>query len=341
MKIFNANILYIFIVFIIFSGSIYSKTCKSCATGNWNSASTWLPAGVPACGDTVIIQAGHTVSVTTQQNYSACGLPVILNVYGLLYFYNGSKLRLSCGSYIVVLVGGSVDADVGLSNSNLIEICDKVEWNSNTVLEGYACLPVTHPFCASVLPIELVCFKAETCDFNKICFNWETATENNNNHFEIERSKNAIDFMMVITLPSKALGGNSRYKISYKAIDETPLNGVNYYRLKQVDNNQLKTNSKIISVHSILEEGLQFLIFPNSNSGSFTAQIIGLNKAGNLTVLIRDPSGSILYKALHHVDEVFSEIKVIPDIELDDGFYFCSFIIDDREHVVKFIVERF
>lgn len=341
MKIFTTNAFCIFIVFIIFSGSIYSKTCKSCVTGNWNSASTWIPAGVPACGDTVIIQAGHTVSVTTQQNYSACGPPIILNVYGLLYFYNGSKLRLSCGSYIVVLVGGVVDADVGLSNSNLIEICSNVEWNSNTVLEGYACLPVTHPFCASVLPIELIYFKAETCDFNKICFNWETATEHNNDHFEIERSKNAVDFLKVITLPSKAPDGNSLYKISYKAIDETPLNGVNYYRLKQVDNNQMKTNSKIISVHSVLEHGLQFLIFPNSNSGTFTAQIIGLNKPGNLTVLIRNPAGSIVYKALHHVDEIFSEINVVPDVKLEDGFYYCSFIIEDTEHVMKFIVESF
>jgi hypothetical protein len=342
MKIFITNIFYIFIFFIIFSGGIYSKTCKSCCvTGNWNSASTWIPSGVPACGDTVIIQTGHTVSVTTQQNYSTCISSLKIYVYGHLKFFNGSKLRLSCGSYVVVAVGGLVEADVGLSNSNLIEICDVVEWNSNTVLDGYDCIPHSHPVCASVLPIELIYFKAETCDFNKICFNWETATEKNNNHFEIERSKNAVDFWMVITLPSKALGGNSQYKISYKAIDETPLNGVNYYRLKQVDNNQIKTNSKIISVHSVLEKGLQFLIFPNSNSGAFTAQIIGLNKAGNLSIIIRNPSGSILYKALHHVDETFSEINVVPDVKLDDGFYYCSFIIEDTEHVMKFIVESF
>lgn len=341
MKNFTKSTLYVFIVFVFFATNGYSKKCKSCVTGDWSNPATWLPAGVPDCGDTIIIQAGHTVNVTNQQNFSNCPTPMVVNVYGLLYFNNGYRLKLPCGSYVLVLPGGVVDADVGLSNSNIIEICSNVEWNSNTVLNGYACLPESHPFCASVLPIELTYFKAETCNFNKICFNWETATENNNNHFEIERSMDAIDFRMILATDSKALGGNSLYKISYKSIDETPLNGINYYRLKQVDNDFKNTYSKIISVHFASEEGLQFLIFPNYNSGAFTAQIAGLNKGGNLSVLIRNPSGSILYKAWHHVDDVFSEIKVVPDVKLDDGIYFCSFIIDDNEHVVKFIVKSF
>lgn len=341
MEIFRRIKLSVFIVFVIFASNMYSRTCKSCATGNWNTASTWMPAGVPVCGDSVVIQSIHTVSVTNQQNFGSCSLPLKISVYGHLKFFNGSRLRLSCGSFAIVYLGGIIDADVGLFSSNLIEICDRVEWNSNAALLGIACLPPAHPFCSSVLPVELTYFKAENCNFNKICFNWETATENNNNHYEIERSKNGIDFRMVVAQDSKALGGNSPYKISYKAFDETPLNGVNYYRLKLVDNDHTSTYSKIISVHSVVDEGLQFVIFPNYNSGAFTAQIMGLSKGLNLSVLLRSTSGSIVYKALHHVDEVFSEIKVVPEFKLMDGFYFCSFIIGDTEHVVKIVVESF
>lgn len=340
MENFNKSTLYVFIFFVIFAANGHARKCKSCITGSWSNPLTWVPSPVPTCGDTVIIQAGHTVSVTKQQDYSGCATPIVVNVYGLLYFTNGNKLRLPCGSYVLVLPGGVVDADQGLANSNLIDICGIVEWNSNTVLNGLACIPVSHPMCSSVLPIELIYFKAETCKFNEVCFNWETASEINNNHYEVERSLDALNFGPVLSLNTKAPDGNSHYTISYTGTDESPINGINYYRLKQVDNDQTISYSKVISVHLVTDKELQFLIFPNFNSGEFTAKITGLKNSENVSVLLRDPSGSIVYKALHHVDETLSKIKVVPPFKLQDGFYFCSFIIGDSEHVVKVVIEN-
>lgn len=339
MEIFKKNTLFIFIVFVIFSANGYARKCQCSINGNWSNASTWTPAGVPVCGDTVIVPAGFTVYVAKQQDYSTCTTPMVVYVYGLLYFTNGNKLRLSCDSYVIIYSGGVIDADVGLSNSNLIDICGKVEWNSNTTLEGVACLPPSHPYCASVLPIELTYFKAETCRYDEICFNWETVAEINNHHYEVERSSDAVNFRTVLVLDSKAPDGNSHYQISYTGTDESPVTGINYYRLKQVDFDNSNTYSKIISVHLVVEKELQFLVFPNFNSGEFTAQITGLKKSENISVLLRDPAGSIVYKALHHVDEAFTKIKVVPQFKLHDGIYFCSFIIGNSEHVVKIIVD--
>jgi len=338
MKNFINIVPYILLTCFFYAAKISAVTRVCMGNGNWALASTWSPAGVPACGDSIVINAGDTVNITNQQNYSACAQPLKIVVKGTIWFFNGSKLRLPCGSYVIVHPGGSLWPDVGLSNSNLIEICGVVEWNSNDPLYGPACLPSSHPVCQSILPVELLSFSVENCLTNKICLKWQTASEKNNHHYEIERSENALDFSSVYLVPSKAPGGNSNYKISYEAIDERPLNNINYYRLKQVDNDLTNTYSKIITIQLNPENGLQFLIFPNSNSGEFTGEIHGMRNQGNITVILRDISGAIMYKALHFADAFYTQIRVAPHLKLQNGIYFCSFIIGETEHVVKIIV---
>jgi hypothetical protein len=335
----NIYLIICFIICIFFSSTINALTHKSVASGNWNNASTWNSPAVPACGDSVIIQAGHIISLTNQQNYSSCGTPIKIVVYGEMNFFNGSKLSLPCGSYVLVLSGGIIKADVGLSNSNYIQICNNVEWNSNSILTGVACLPDNIPFCMSFLPVELISFLAESCELNKICFNWVSATENNNNHYEVERSSDALNYRIIYATESKAPSGNSHYTLLYSGADNSPLNGISYYRLKQVDNDFTSSYSKVISVHLVLEQGLNFLVFPNPNSGEFTVQITGLKSDENVSVFLRDAEGVIVYKALHHIDANSSILKVVPSYKLIDGFYFCSIIIDNTEYVVRIIVD--
>jgi hypothetical protein len=340
MKHFRRHMLYALIISAFFAvKTTIAITHKSVSSGNWNTASTWNDPSVPKCGDSIIIQAGHIISLTNQINYTGCTTPLKIIVYGTLSFFNGSKLQLPCNSYIIVMSSGKVQADVGNSNSNYISICDTVQWNSNTILDGIACLPKTYKICAALLPVELVNFEAGVCDYSKICFNWQTVSERNNHHYEVERSSDALGFKMICKVPSKAPGGNSYYSISYSGVDETPNNGINYYRLKQVDNNQSSSFSKVISARLASNDGLQFLIYPNPNSGEFTAQITGLKYDENIQVLLRDSEGAIVYKGLHHVEANSSLLQVVPALKLKDGFYFCSFIIEETEYVVKIIVD--
>jgi len=329
--------LSLLIACIVCSFNISGITRISTCTGNWATASTWSPASVPACGDSVIILATHTVCITNQQNYNTCATPFKIVVYGNIKFFNGSKLNLPCNSYVLVYPGGKVEADVGLSNSNLISICGNVEWNSNTVLSGPACIAPTHTFCAGILPVELTDFKAETCG-GRICLNWETATEINNDHFELERSPDGVNYTIIAAVRSKAFNGNVYTKTSYSAMDETPLRGINYFRLLQVDKDQSSTYSKVVAVMSADESGLQFSIFPNMNSGEFTAQVTGLRTSGYVGIIIRNETGTIIYKLWQHVNEGSAQIRVVPGWKIPNGFYFCSFVIGDKEQVVKLIV---
>jgi hypothetical protein len=253
-------------------------------------------------------------------------------------FLNGSKLSLPCNSYILVYPGGKIDADVGLSNSNLIEICNTIEWNSNTKpLNGPACLAPTHPFCAGVLPVELSWFNGTTCNTIN-CLSWETVSERNNDHFEIQRSDDGISFTGILLKDSKAPGGNSHTKILYEANDEFPLNGINYYRLKQTDKDGSYSYSKTVALQTGTPKEMEFVVFPNTNSGEFTAKVKGLKNSGNVTILLRDVSGIIVYKARQFMDNTGGEIHVTPEWKLPNGVYSCSFVIEDVEHVVKVVI---
>ena len=83
----------------------------------------------------------------------------------------------------------------------------------------------------SPLPIELTYFQAYT-NKNHVTINWQTATEENNDYFTIERSKDGLNYEIIETV----LGaGTSMSTLNYSYTDKTPLNGVSYYRLKQTD----------------------------------------------------------------------------------------------------------
>lgn len=330
---------YLHTAYLLFSLLImdraFADTRHSTGSGNWNTAATWNASGSPVCGDSIVIQAGHTISVTTQQNYGSCAAPMRVIIYGTLMFYNGAKLSLPCGSYVMVYPGGVVDHDEGLAISNIINICDNVEWNSNSTLYGPACLPETHPVCSQVLPIELIRFTAEACEAGRICLSWQTISETLNDHFEIEHSKNGEVFSHVGSVLSGAPNGNSLQPVYYNYVHENPAVGIDYYRLKQVDRNAAFSYSKIISASADPGDGLKFLVFPSYTSGEFTAQVTGLRDSGKLITLMRDASGNLVYKALSFYEDASAQITLRPGKKLAAGVYFCSFIVNEQEHVVK------
>jgi hypothetical protein len=94
------------------------------------------------------------------------------------------------------------------------------------------------------LPIELLEFSARP-NGNQVDVSWSTASEINNERFEVERSSNAQNFAKVATV---AGAGNSNTLLSYSASDTQPLQGVSYYRLKQIDYNGSYAYSEIVPV---------------------------------------------------------------------------------------------
>lgn len=95
--------------------------------------------------------------------------------------------------------------------------------------------------CTMPLPVQWLNFTVEKTDAS-IQISWTTASELNNDHFEIQRSIDGIHFTTIGTLPGH---GTSSLAQQYFFADENPANGVNYYRLIQVDYDGQRYNSEI------------------------------------------------------------------------------------------------
>ncbi len=94
------------------------------------------------------------------------------------------------------------------------------------------------------LPIDLIEFKVKIKDGNTL-LSFSTATETNNSHFIIERSADARTFSEI----GQARGaGTTQEPHDYTFTDEKPLNGTNYYRLRQVDYDGTESFSPVVSV---------------------------------------------------------------------------------------------
>ena len=85
----------------------------------------------------------------------------------------------------------------------------------------------------AVLPVELLAFEVQAVG-SIAKLEWITASEMNNSHFEIERSKEGEVFEHIATVNGAGTTQNPQF---YEYIDETAQSGQWYYRLKQVDFN--------------------------------------------------------------------------------------------------------
>jgi hypothetical protein len=108
----------------------------------------------------------------------------------------------------------------------------------------------------STLPIELTYFNGymKSCGVNYLM--WETATENNNDRFEIERSFDGVSFEKIVIIKG---AGNSITNKKYNFVDTNPRQELNYYRLRQVDYNGKSEVSSIISIDNSCDKNVTIL----------------------------------------------------------------------------------
>ncbi|MFN0213399.1 MAG: T9SS type A sorting domain-containing protein [Saprospiraceae bacterium] len=93
------------------------------------------------------------------------------------------------------------------------------------------------------LPIELESFVANG-EKNFVFLSFSTATEIDNSHFSIQRSHNGRDYTEI----GQVKGAGTSYEPQdYTFTDEHPLQGKNYYRLKQVDFDGKYTFSPVVT----------------------------------------------------------------------------------------------
>lgn len=139
------------------------------------------------------------------------------------------------------------------------------------------------------LPVELLSFDGDQQE-DRIRLYWSSSTEINNDRYIVERSNDAINFTSIGWV---AAAGNSRMVTHYDLYDHHPLNGVNYYRLKQVDMDGSFSYSKTIAFS--FENAVSITMFPNpaGTGESIYLSLVRINSAF-MDVEIYDVSGKLL-----------------------------------------------
>ena len=121
----------------------------------------------------------------------------------------------------------------------------------------------------AVLPVELLTFEGKNTEGgNRLT--WQTASEVNNKGFDIERSRDGQDFQSIGTV--KGIGKAANYNF----VDANPYNGINYYRLKQMDFDGKETLSKVVTTSTTAKGTSKIKIFPTNTEGSISIDNGGL-----------------------------------------------------------------
>jgi hypothetical protein len=108
-----------------------------------------------------------------------------------------------------------------------------------------------------VLPVELFGLEAMPGP-GSVDLVWRTAQEMNSSHFVVERSDDGLRFAPIGVVPA---AGTSHTPREYRFPDADPLAGMNYYRLKQVDQSEDWTYSNTVS--ALFRDGAQAAVVPN------------------------------------------------------------------------------
>jgi hypothetical protein len=133
---------------------------------------------------------------------------------------------------------------------------------------------------------------AATANENSVFINWVTASEQNNSHFEVERSTDMKSFKTVaMVLDGFAATGTSTGK-SYKfkeAAGEIKKGKTVYYRLKQIDNDNQVHYSTVMAV----QMNSTVTVFPNNNKSGVQAINIKNTYPNGHTLLSKQTTSSM------------------------------------------------
>lgn len=206
----------------------------------------------------------------------------------------------------------------------------------NTFFDNLVIASVTN----SPLPIELVDFNVEENYSGQVEVEWTTASEKNNDYFEVLKSTNGLTYE---TIGEVAGAGNSSTMMAYSFIDVEPTAGTSYYKLRQTDydGKSEEFGPKAVDIFSEEQEGgCVFTVYPNPCPGNCRARLSECpNGAPQLRLMMTDATG-------HIVNEIYDtrrfdgsfDIKIDKTNNLKPGIYIISATTGEQTYSEKILL---
>ena len=295
-------------------------SCKFLSNGGINSSGKDLGARIGTASRIFSI----TVNQTSFDNYGA-NKPIEIG--------GGSGNSCSGSSFVITNSG---NPSIAYSGSPICSIGAGSNTNNVTYSFVSPIVPTFSGPCASflILPIELTRFEAN-CNDGSVLLTWQTASEKNNNVFNIERSIDGVNFEVIGTIRG---AGNSESYNNYSFLDAEKSLAVSYYRLSQIDYNGKKSQSNIISVdHSCGEKtDVEIAIYPNPALNN-TVMSLKLLKRSSIYVEVYNGIGQLVKLTSNQTYEAGLQDINLETSEFTSGIYFIKTIVDAKEYIQKFV----
>lgn len=285
-----------------------------------NGGITWFDAGP------YMYQNGYNsqIGVDSKSGFAGMSNQFIVTKINLSSFKGRSvKIRFVFSSDAGVGGDGWYVDDIVMTNEAGVFNVGKLINASNQLVNNSD----TSTLITNIFPLTWGSFKAQK-EGKIALLKWTTLQERNTAQFVVERSLNGTSFESIGTVKAS---GNSNSLKSYMLNDATPAKGINYYRIRQVDNDGKYSYSEVRS-----------LTFENVNSGiSITPNPakdkIAITVPGNkkpLQVLIYSTKGEKVGTFIISGEYNKINLPVYPS-----GVYFVTISGDEVSSTQKLVIE--
>jgi len=166
----------------------------------------------------------------------------------------------------------------------------------------------------AVLPVEFIDFTVESQADKQVNINWTTGSEQNNDYFIIEKSKDALHYEELAKITAAS---NSTSRKTYQHTDVLPFAGTSYYRIKQVDFDKKTSYSEIRKIYLNKSKPV-FKIYPNPSTDMLLLEFESVDTTKALKVY--DSSGQLIL-----TQKVSNHKHSIDISQLAIGVYYISY----------------
>ncbi len=185
-----------------------------------------------------------------------------------------------------------------------------ITWSGVTAFSPFAL--GTTSVALNPLPLDLSSFSARAKN-REVVIDWHVMNNDEQEEYILERSRDGVNFELLRKVPAKVILNQA----AYTEVDQHPLNGWNYYRLRAID--KLDREKKSFTVKVWFGQNELIRISPNPASEKI---VINLSEPSSITEIeLVNISGQVLEK-INNI-QFYTELNIS---HLQAGFYYLRIL---------------
>jgi hypothetical protein len=180
----------------------------------------------------------------------------------------------------------------------------------------------------TALPIDLLSFEGQLVR-NKVQLKWVAQNEKEVKLYQVERSSDGVKFEVIGSVDAQTSEQDLQ---TYTFVDQSPKKGMNYYRIRQVDQYETSKISKIVDVE--VNTARRMEVYPNPVTKTAHLQVLVPAEVGDkVKISVLDIKGNLMY---HKTYKEFDGAPVgFTGLQLPKGVYLIKASINDGVNGVK------